>query len=296
MKHNELIKRSPQPADDYEAFEMTTKEEIIQAFSKNEQPLRAPMKRATLRAMVDCLESEDKCSIHEREFCSTFEIRDAVLRNLSKDKNIGKSKYYKALINRFLKLLNESNGKSCQAIGYCLSNLVNSSPKQFKNKITIELLKNRYLSNRQRGYKLVKNSNPNKYLSLIKSCWEKHGDFEATCLIIQNADLLYLQQKKKRLLNFSNDIPWLVGRLYIKLCQNSTDELKELKLIDEITYAYAATILNHSLSAEEANELFINNISDKRIDLLIWCFGKQKLWNVLLALPMPEKYSKICET
>lgn len=127
-------------------------------------------------------------------------------------------------------------------------------------------------------------------------CWEKYGDFEATRLIIDHADLLYLQQQKKGLLKSSINSLWLVARLYIALYRNSTnelkeltsingityaDELEELKLIDGITYAYVLTKLNYSLSAEEANELFINNVSSDRIGLLIWCFGKQKLWNVL---------------
>lgn len=84
---------------------MLIKEEIIREFSNNEFPLGAATKRTMIRAMVECLEFEDKCSILERDFLSISEIRDAVLCSLSKDENIYKSKHYKALINRFLKLL-----------------------------------------------------------------------------------------------------------------------------------------------------------------------------------------------
>jgi hypothetical protein len=271
---------------------MATKEEIIRTLLINEEPLwSSTMKRTITRGLVESLDPKDKCSILELEFFSHSEIREAVLRCLSKDEDIGKSKHYKALINKFLTLLNELKGKSCTAIGYCLSNLANSSSKQFKNKITIELLKNKYVSNRRRGYKLVKDSNPNKYLPLIQSCWEQHGDHEAVRLIIDHADLLYLQRQKNKLLKSIIGSLWLVARLYIALCRNSTESLDELKLIDGITYAYVVTKLGRSLSEEEAKELLINNTSDERIGLLIWCFGKQKLWNVLT--PLTEKYSEL---
>lgn len=237
-----------------------------------------------VRAMVECLDLPQKCRMLLEEFSRTSLLRDALLRKISEDENATSNAAFGRMVASLLELVRVGRGNDSQAAGYCISQLSSVCTKSVLDKITINLLSCRYVSNRRRGYRLARAAMKKRLLIQVKKNWEIYRDREAARIVIEHCSTSYLAERKKEFLECFTDVPWHVARLYILLAKASIGHLHDLRASDEITYAYVVTKLGRKLGYKEALGIFERNVASERLGLLIWCFGKQRLWPVLSKL------------
>lgn len=239
---------------------------------------------AMIRAMVECLDLRQKCHMLLEEFDQASLLRDALLRKICEDENAKSDSILEQTVARLLEFLQVRRGKESQAAGYCVSQLSSVCSKAVCERVIRGLISCKYISNRRRGYRLARTAMSKSLLIQVKRNWEQHYDSEAARIVIDHCDTSYVADQKQKLIECFVDAPWNMAKLYISLAKISIAHLQDLRKSDGITYAYVITKLGRRLRRREAMEIFETNMGSERIGLLIWCFGKQRLWSVLTSL------------
>jgi hypothetical protein len=187
------------------------------------------------------------------------------------------------LVYKLLQSFSDLPYKKINSCGYCLSHLFPCLPDNLKNDVLNFFLSNKYVVVRRRGYKILKNSWSKEFKSQIINNWEKFNDPECVQLFIEHFDIAFILDHFKAFEEALQE-DWQIRKLYLKNARHDKAILDYIKTIDEITYCYILVKLGETLSESEALDIYENNSRDERIGLLVWCFGKMNLWQVLVEI------------
>ena len=185
------------------------------------------------------------------------------------------------MIDQLLVLLDTLVGPRKQSCAYTLKYLFEVLPAEIKERIVDKLLQSKLISIRRRGYKVISQNWLRKYVPLIEMTWNNHRDIECALLIIRFFDEIEIKKHVNELHQALLRDGRLLSRLYIRIGRENLEELNNLARLDEISFVYVCTKLNISISEDQALAIFERHCNDKRLGLIIWCYGKMGLWSVL---------------
>ncbi len=234
-------------------------------------------------AMVTCLDPSQACSFFDISFEQEAKKRSIIMKKICRDIKIEYYDFHRELIYSLMKSMDSLPSNKRQSCGYCLSHIAEFIPEKDKKDIISFFLLSQWKQLRNRGYKYLLSNWNDSWASCIEENWRKWSDFEAARLLIEFFPGSYL------LNNFDTFLPvfedtYFLRKLFLKVIPFDLEKLKQLREKDSITYTYILVKLNLKIDDNEAIIIFNENQADKRIGLLIWCFGQMGLWAVLLNI------------
>lgn len=233
-----------------------------------------------LRAFIHCLSPEQSLSLWHKVFDTRpdirYLIRKKICNDIEKKFELCHDKFIDDLISTFYDL----SASRRQTVGALLSTLYSLIPMQSRAKIDDLFLKSKYISVRRRGYKNINRSLTKSYREKLKKIWHKFRDQECAWIITQYFPTKFIKDHRN-LLIVDLSKPWQKTRIYLRIIPKYSHLAKELKSKDIISYCYVATKLGLRMSTAEALKILKTNINNRRLGLLIWCFGQQGFWSVL---------------
>ena len=243
---------------------------------------------SVITAMCYCLTEEESVDLLLNVYRTRLDIRNTALKKTCEDVKAKYRSCHNRLISTLLKDFDSLDSKERQSAGYCLSGLMNVLPTVRKRRVQKFLIQSKYIGVRRRGYKSLfsEHSVP---ISVIEQAWKTFKDPECGWIIINKLPATYLFEHRKSLLGHLDE-GWRISRLFINIGAEYPTAVKELKDIDAISYCYVLAKLGLSLTVNEAKNIFNNSIDDERIGLLIWSYGRLRLWSVLAYIKnrLPE--------
>jgi hypothetical protein len=247
-------------------------------------------KRALISSLIFCLSPEEACSFLDLEFLQQFDIRALVLRKIGTDIEDSIQPCHNLLIDQLINACNRLPYNKKNSCAYCLDYLYDYLPAELQNIVLDYLISSKYVGLRRRAYKKLSQDWTEVYQSVVADVWDKYADLECALLIVKHFQLSFVQEHFQELEEIIlKGPPWALPKLYLKVVPVESDKLKRLANLDEITYAYLCVKSNCPLTQEEALRIFEKNKADKRIGLLIWCFGRMGLWTVLANISKQGK-------
>jgi hypothetical protein len=114
----------------------------------------------------------------------------------------------------------------------------------------------------------------------VEQAWLTFRDTECSWLITKSFPVHFLIKHRHELLNTFSE-GWQYSRLYFRIGERNARYVAELFDIDEISYCYVLAKLAKSIEQKAAKQIVDANLADDRFGLLVWSFGRMKLWNVL---------------
>lgn len=242
-------------------------------------------KTSMVRAMTECLDLVDLCQLLKSYFLYDSLGRDASLRALTSNQAFVQTSEYCELIDFFIQQIGTLKGRDSQAAGFCLVRLAQVCEEQVLERVIQSFLANKYVGSRRRGYKLARHaSKPATLVSLIEKKWFELRDSEAARFLVEHAQPDFIIKQRQELVAAFSEMPWLIAKVYIVAARVDARTLDEIRGIDAITFMYVATKVGHTVSSEEAIDIFKRNLNSDRVGLLIWCLGKMRLERALIEL------------
>lgn len=246
--------------------------------------------RSIFTGLVFCLSPEEACGLLDITFQQEYRKRMAIKKKIRHDMQVAYLECHEQLIDSLMVVMEQLSSAKRQSCGYCLSYLFGNMPEIKAKEVITFFLNSGWKSIRDRGYKYLIDNWDDIWIEQIEHnlCYWK--DILAGRLVIENFSVKFLLQNWELIYEVVHD-HYFVRWLYVKVGLFAPNKLKELKDSDSISYAYVLVKLGLSLDENEAIQIFEENLADDRMDLLIWCFGRMKLWNVLKYV-----YSRIDES
>lgn len=231
-------------------------------------------------ALIYALTPQEACEFFDLTFLQEYHIRRYLLRKISNDIAIDYLPEHSKLMDSLLKLVELRGFKNKASCFSSIDFLYDYLPNDQQNKILHIFLTSKSYLNRDRGYKnLNKNWNV-KYQEQIEQFWIKFHDTHCLDLIINNFPVEYLYNNHKDLIQYADSFQ--ISRLFINLSKEKPHAIEILKKIDPISYAYVLVKINGMISSKDAREIIKEKMEDKRIGLLLWCFGRMRKWDILV--------------
>ncbi len=232
-----------------------------------------------ITALCFCLTEEEAVDLLLNVYRARLDLRNAALKKVCEDISNNFKNCHESLISTLLKEFDALNSRERQSAGYCLSELMKVLPTTSKRKVQKLLIQSKYIGVRRRGYKSL-SSEKSIPVSFIEKAWNVYKDPECGWLIINKLPAAYLVKHRESLLGHLDE-GWRISRLFVRIGSEYPSVVEELKEIDAISYCYVLAKLGLSLTEDEAKYIFNKSINDKRIGLLIWAYGRMRLWSVL---------------
>lgn len=246
--------------------------------------------RNLFNAFLQVLSSKETIQAYAQTLNIEDNKRNLILRKIGNDISLKFEEHHLEFIDGLIIELQNKAYHKVNRSGYILSLLYDKMPMEVKNNILINFLSNRYHSVRNRGYKILHFDWQECYRNTIIQNWKKYLDSSCAYLIVKNFEPYFLLDHFQ-LIEKHLDKQWKLKDLYQKVAKYDESIHKYIKSIDEITYCYILVQIGKSISETEAHSIYKKNVEDERIGLLIWCFGKFKLWNLLLQIESKYSYS-----
>jgi hypothetical protein len=161
-----------------------------------------------------------------------------------------------------------------------------ATPLPYVKQIISLLLTSERHNIREYAYKALAEREASDFQGVIVEAWECYKDMACAWLLVTGLPVEIVEEHFDSL--------WACGheRFITKLCMVvslTPKRLKALRRYDGITYAYVCAKRGISLSDKEAAKLWEEYKTDDRVRLLLWCFGRMKLQNVLSKLDLNFK-------
>lgn len=246
-------------------------------------------KSSILDALVACLTPDEACRVVDVDSHYELELRNSLRRKIDRDIAVyGCLPCHIELMERLISGFSVLPYSLKQRCGSWISYLYDYLPFEHQLTILDFLLTSRYGWMRQRAYRILfRNWIPQVERTLLRA-WEKHKDELCAQVIVEQLPIEFLFQQfvdlEKALLQNNR-----IARLFIKIGSVHPDVLRRLAEADGITFAYVLVKLKRVLSNDEASEIFEQYKLDKRVGLLIWCFGQMGLWDALKSITERRK-------
>jgi len=231
-------------------------------------------------SLIYTLSSQEVCDFFDFSFQHDYHIRRYVLRKISNDISKGFLPEHKLLLSLLIKKLDQKGFEKKQSCAYSIDFIYDSLPVKEKRKILLKFLFSTSSRNRDRALKRIKSNWNGKYQQLIEKVWNLYKDQYALDIIISFFPPEYLLNNYKTLIPHANS--YQISKLFIKLGQVDLQKVEELKIIDEISFAYVMTKFERKISISDAKDIIKRNYQDERIGLLMWCFGQMGLWEGII--------------
>ncbi|HYX06467.1 MAG TPA: hypothetical protein VE912_07005 [Bacteroidales bacterium] len=229
---------------------------------------------------LQSLNPKQTVSVLDLNFDQDSRNRRYILGKIYEDADNKFESFHENLVyNLFTKFL-ELPYRKINSCGYSLSFLYPILPDYQKKDVLDFFLKNTYVSMRRRGYKILQDDWDNNFRSQIIENWHEFHDVEIAKIMINHFDIAFSKNYIKEFEDLLGD-DWYIRKLYLKIASIDRSILDYIKTKDEVTYCYLMVKLDEKISEKESLNIYENNSNDERVGLLIWCFGKMKLWETL---------------
>lgn len=237
-------------------------------------------RQSLFAALVECLAPDECCEFLTSDFEMAYPYRRIVLKKAGRDIQEGVRECHASLISDLVASLEETKGKSKQSCATCLAYLFDYVDTANQTLIIRALLLANEVSLRKRACRKLRRTWSLLYADILISAWSKHEDPEVAQVMIDHLEVEHLEANfyplAERVVN-----SWHFTKLFIRIGDEAPSKLNLLREFDGITYAYVLVKLGYCLTPKKAIQLFKAYRYDKRMGLLIWCFGRMKLWGVL---------------
>ena len=166
-------------------------------------------------------------------------------------------------------------------------------PAVEQRKAIRHLLSSKYSSERSRAYAVLDEDAVSGCEDLIISNWVTHGDYGAAACSIDLLSTDKLDEIYDALLasiiSEEDDYNYQVleRRLYRRATM-TLERMSALKRRNGITYAYTCFYRDVKMSDPEAEELWEKYKDSEKAGILLWVFGRLKLWHVLVGIELPD--------
>lgn len=234
----------------------------------------------TIYALIMALTPKQACSFFDLKFEQNYKIRQWTARKISHDLKTEYLPCHQDLFSTMIDMINQKPFKKRDSCAYAIDTMCDSLPPEQGDMAIKTFLASPYIRVRRRAYKRLLRDWDQRYQENVRLNWDKFQDRECIGIILKHFSVDYLLLHYKEFLDYSE--PYQLSKLFIKISSRKPNKVKELKHLDEISYAYALTKLEKKLTHSEAKQFLHNNYSDSRIGLLIWCFGQMGLWNAIV--------------
>jgi hypothetical protein len=231
------------------------------------------------RAMARCLTSEELCAEWWRH------EDDGVTRNVLLDEIVAKqdeptSEPHQQFAARLFRALVSERPQRRGAYLYALARLCGSLPDDFRQDVLSELAASKRKLDRLSAYKILRRSWRATDDSLIERLWERSPSAELAYAMAKMAPPTVLAERLRDLSACLHG-SFAFRTLYLRAAESRPECVDELKAVDGVSYVYVATKLGLVLERAEALQIYEECRNYDDLGLLIWCFGKQGLWEVL---------------
>lgn len=235
-------------------------------------------------AFISCLTPEETCQLLDLDFYQGFTTRRLVLRKIERDiESCGFRECHYELVERLVGVLDTLPYKKKNGCAGCLSLLYDHAPQDVRHRLMGFFLESKYVFLRRRGYRKLFFTWDASYESLITEVWNARRDSDCAWLIIYRFPVEYLRENFDDLLAKTADT-WHSTKLYLRVSEIDFSKAEHLAQTDEIRYAYICAKLGRTLDPDTALSMFERNKHDEELGLLIWCFGRMRLWSVLKTI------------
>lgn len=246
-------------------------------------------KDTLIRALAFCLSPKAAAEALESMSLKNQVIRYAVLKKVIYDiESQGCQSYHITLASKLISSFDSLPINSKTTCGYFLDSLYSYLPFNNQEQIVSFFLTSRYVSLRNRAYKILQQDSIGDYESLVLQVWDKWHDYYCALLIIKyfKDDFITTHFNELQKVVEGKDETF---RLYIRAGAIDLNLLTQLKIQDGITYAYVIFKLGKTLTNQQAVDIFNQFKFDSRVNLLIWCLGRMKIWHVLKDIALHSK-------
>jgi len=231
-------------------------------------------------ALIMALSPKQTCELLDLTFEQDYKIRQWVVRKIANDIQEDYRPYHQDIVSAMLDMVDKKSFSKRNSCAYSIDIIFDNLPKQQKEKIIRTFLTSSYTPIRKRAYKRINRDWNNKYQKTIQQNWEKFHDPYCISIIVKHFPTDYLLDHYKEYLGYFE--PYQLAKLFLRLAEKQPNKIKELKELDEISYAYALTKFEKKLTDRQARQFLCYNYQDDRIGLLIWCFGQMGLWDAIV--------------
>lgn len=232
-------------------------------------------------ALVSCLSRNEasECIMEDQIFFS-LPLRRPIIRKVKQDASKKLSKCHLRLFDDLTLLLRDASGYEQQVASQILCELFGVLELPQRTELIQQLLATEKRSLMRRALKLMKQNWQEEYLDIVTRTWAALPTPFVAELMVEHAPFEILRE------NIPDLITSTIGTRYLtalfKKVQEHTSRYDNLLLsADPITYIYLLTKSGKRLSAPIAKKLYLENYSNERVGLLIWCYGQMGLWEVL---------------
>lgn len=241
-----------------------------------------------LGAYCHCLTPEEACELLFAAATGRPDLRLCSLRKVSADLEAGVQSCHRNLVALLLEAICHADAKRRQSIGYCLSELVGKVDANLQSRIEAAFLASKQLSVRNRGYKSCAN-HVEERLPELEQAWNRFKDVECAWLIVKSFPVKFLIENREELGNALWE-GWQISRLYLRMGRERPSLLNELREVDPISFCYVRAKLGRPISQYRAIEIASASYESDRFGLLVWAFGRMRLWRVLehIEKQLPE--------
>lgn len=239
-------------------------------------------------AFINSLSSKEACSFFDTSFEQLPYVRRYLLKKISEDIQVNYKQEHENLINVLLKKAEEKSFSKKKSCAYVIHHLFQYVPKRKQSEILDAFIESKYSSFREKAVRILYDKWDSKYEKVIWNMWNKYNDDNCMKLILEKFPVSFLSKKVYEFTPYLED--WEQRRLFIKIAAVNKKIITDLKKKDPITYTYILVKNGKKLSRKKAWNLIKKYHLHEKITLLLWCFGKMGLWDVLVKFK--KKYFK----
>jgi hypothetical protein len=252
---------------------------IVRAFASGQV---SSIDLVVLRGLVNCLEPREVCEVFDAGMEQPYRQRRILLQKMVADMADCQHCHVALADNLLLRWESLSYPKK-QRCAFVLNSLYDLLPVELQEKILRLFLRSRCEAVRKRGYALLRKSPGSPLRKTVLSSWDQFHDDQAAGAVIEFASP---SQLKKRFHELDACVArtWLQNKLYVRMAQIDPSFLGAFEDRDGIAFAYACAKVCRPMLEKTAKRLYRQYANDKRVGLLIWCFGQLRLWDVLLSI------------
>ncbi|HBZ26449.1 MAG TPA: hypothetical protein DEO54_09505 [Rikenellaceae bacterium] len=233
-----------------------------------------------LYPLILSLDPNEAVKMLDLDFNQDFIIRRYLLKKIGFDISESLLECHVDLIDNLLELSLDGKFRKKESCNFSINYLYDYLPDWKQDEILRIFIGSKYIRNRKRAFKRLINDWDNSYYDLVSNTWNIYKDIECFKLIIAHFPADFLIENYEELIPHLNS--FIYSKFFLKIATINNEKIHDLRDIDSISYAYVMVKLHQKLSLEDAFNILGNNISDDRIGLLLWCFGKMKLWDVII--------------
>ncbi len=239
-------------------------------------------RRSLFWAACYCLSPQEACIALIEHLDGEESKRRAIRRRVIETMEFGWLDCHDNLLVELLTIFEQGPYARSQRVVTNMRKFFPTMPELGRMKILQLLFESRYVGFRRSAYPLARDNWNSSYKQFIESAWIRWNDRECTELLGRYASKEFLQA------HFDSILPSLLPRdlhiLMSRLDDRHEEYWEKLRQWDEITYCYIMAKENRTIPAKEAIIIYERNHRDKRLGLLIWCFGRLGIWDALMII------------